>query len=136
MSDSNKKLPDLEQFMKEVHEVARLKGWWTPGDHKSPLECMMLMASEISEAAEEVRKDTPSIYQVQHWGHGMPDDIVTPDEDAWHPALKPDGQAVELADCVLRILDYCQFHNLPLIQAMLLKNEYNKTRSYRHGKKL
>lgn len=102
----------LELFMTEVHQVAKEKGWWDV-PHKTDLECHMLMVAEIAEASEEVRKGSP----VTYWNAG-----------------KPEGEAVELADCILRILDYAEHKKLPLVEAMLTKHEYNKTRPYKHGK--
>lgn len=129
---------DFELFMQDVHRVSVERGWWEPGDHKTPLECMALIVSEVAEAMEEIRLpvQNPPIYQLHPWGDGGPADVVTPDETEWRPDLKTEGVAVELADAVLRIIDYCEFHKLPLIEAMQRKHEYNKTRSYRHGKKL
>lgn len=123
---------DLAKFSEEVHQVAKDHGWWEKG-HKSPLECMALMVSEIAEAMEEVRKPENRcyIYQLQE-GTDFP--IVTPASDRWRADLKPEGEAVELADCILRILDYAEFHKLPLMEALQLKHEFNKTRPHKHGK--
>ena len=43
--------------------------------------------------------------------------------------------AEELADCCIRIFDYCGARDINLEEALLKKIEYNKTRPYRHGKK-
>lgn len=56
----------LNRLARKAHEIAVDKGWWTPDRAKSPLECLMLVVTEVAEAAEEVRKGqmTPSyIYQ-------------------------------------------------------------------------
>jgi NTP pyrophosphatase (non-canonical NTP hydrolase) len=47
---------------------------------------------------------------------------------------KPQGVAIELADIVLRVLDTCEMNGIDLDEAMHMKNEYNKTRPYMHGK--
>lgn len=134
---STKKI-DLEAFMQEVHQVAADKGWYEPGYEKTPLEHMALIVSEVAEAMEEIRysQPRPPIYQIQKDADDGYEHVVTPDRITWMTGCKPDGQAVELADAVIRILDYCASRNLPLIQAMVLKNEYNKTRPIRHGKEL
>ncbi len=116
----NKQVIDLE-FMAEVHQVAVDHGWWEEGKHKTDLECICLMHAELSEAAEEVRKNADPIY-------------FNLDEDNPEP-WKPEGEAVELADVVLRMLDYCHKKKLPLLEAIALKHAYNKTREYRHGGK-
>ena len=69
-------------------------------------EIIALMHSELSEALEAMRN------------HANTADI-----------------AEELADCCIRIFDYCGAKNINLEQALLKKIEYNKKRPYRHGKK-
>ncbi len=112
---SDLKILNLLSFMKEVHDLHVAKGFYNPP--RSKIESLALVHSEVSEVVEEVRKSAGMIY----YNPGNP---------------KPEGEAVELADAVLRILDYCQYHEVPLVEAMLLKHEYNKTRPYKHGKLL
>lgn len=73
---------------------------------RSDAEIIALMHSELSEALEAMRN------------HGTKDDI-----------------AEELADCCIRIFDYCGAKQIDLYAALVKKIEYNKTRPYRHGKK-
>lgn len=68
-------------------------------------EAIALMHSELSEALEIARKDGPK-----------------------------DKLTEELADCVIRIMDFCEGKDLPLAMAVWKKNEYNLTRPYKHGK--
>ena len=51
--------------------------------------------------------------------------------------IHADREAVaeELADCCIRIFDYCGARDIDLENALLKKIEFNKTRPYRHGKK-
>ena len=118
-----------------VHQLAVEKGWYTPV--KSDGECIAMMHSELSEALEEVRKGYQhglEIYQDTS-GPGSTG-IQTPRSKAWDPKLKPEGVLIELADCVIRIMDTCEHKGWDLNKAILLKHAYNKTRSYRHGGKL
>lgn len=48
---------------------------------------------------------------------------------------KPEGIAIELADAVIRILDYCGHVGIDIEKAIEIKHEYNKTRPYKHGGK-
>jgi len=69
-------------------------------------ELIALMHSELSEALEAMRNHT-TLARV----------------------------AEELADCCIRIFDYCGARSIDLEGALLKKMEYNRTRAYRHGKK-
>lgn len=50
-------------------------------------------------------------------------------------SIKPDGIAVELADCIIRILDWAGHEGVDLDTIIREKMKYNRTRPYRHGGK-
>ena len=58
-----------------------------------------------------------------------------------HPApagetgCKPEGVAVEMIDCILRILDWCAMEGVDVDELLRMKLAYNKGRPYRHGGK-
>jgi len=115
---------DFEQLQKEIHKLARKKGWW-PG-YKSVEdigktnipEKLALIHSEISEALEEYRR--PESWPQQVWyGEGN----------------KPEGFGVELADAVIRIMDLCEALGIPLASIIRNKHAYNSSRPKRHGGK-
>lgn len=97
----------------EIHENAVSKGWWD--QERNPLEIHALIHSEISEATECARNGEPDF----HVDEG-----------------KPEGEAVELADAVIRILDYAAKRGWDFDAVVKAKMEYNKTRPHRHGGKL
>jgi len=122
----------INDLVKETGEINRDKGW--RDTKRSDLELLALIHSEISEAVEEVRfGDRPPIWQKGDSQYA--NTIVLPDEQIWSNNRKPEGVAIELADAVIRIADFFDYHGWDLEQALRLKLDYNKTRSYRHGGK-
>ena len=118
---------DLKEFQKEVHQVAIDHGWWET--ERNIAEQIALMHSELSEALEEWRtgRDITSTYFAE-----VQDSSV----DSGKKFLKPEGFSVELADCIIRILDTAESYGIDLSSVLIAKNEYNKTRSYKHGGKI
>lgn len=132
----------LNAFAAAVHRVAVAHGWWEDSPHHSPPsfpEVIALCHSELSEALEAYRSgEDPQVINYTFEGCGD----VTKDACAGcfggNPKCgiaKPDGVPVELADCIIRILDYCASAGIDIEGAVARKHEHNKTRSYRHGGK-
>lgn len=94
-----------------VHANAVDKGFWDKPRNES--EMLMLMVTELSEACEAIRKP------------GKPDKHV--------PEMG--NLEVELADCVIRIMDYAHAKKLDVGLAILKKMNANAERPYMHGKK-
>lgn len=46
------------------------------------------------------------------------------------------GEAEELADIVIRVVDYAEFYGIDLGAAIIAKLNFNETRGHRHGGKL
>ncbi len=106
----------IAEWQKEIHGLAKEKGWWEAPE-RSFLEIAALIHSEISEAVEEWRGgEIPQ----RHWSY----------VDG-----QPTGVIIELADAVIRIMDYCERKGYDLETAIAQKHEYNKTRPYKHGGK-
>ena len=106
---------DLNKLAKDIHSNARSHGWWDePRDFGTVIA---LCHSELSEALGEHRN-----------GH-QPREFYFNDS-------KPEGIPIELADCIIRILDYCGKENIDIENALKIKHEYNKTRAYKHGGKV
>lgn len=109
----------LNTLAKEVFDNAINKGWWREEPFtwdKLVPEKVALMHSELSEVLEE-------------WRAGRRTDEV------YYKDGKPEGIPIELADTIIRILDFCAAYNIDIDRAVKTKMEYNATRPYRHGGK-
>lgn len=96
--------------MEEIREIASDKGW----EHENAAEKIALMHSELSEALEYLRDP----------GKGMSDHI---------PEFY--GVEEELADCIIRILDFAEAWGLRVPGALVAKVKFNRTREHKHGGK-
>jgi len=101
----------ISEVQKEIHATANEKGWWD--EPRGAPECICLMHAELSEALEAYRI-------------GNPPSIKTP--------LFSQIEE-ELADTIIRILDFAEANNFDIEGALAAKMWYNTTREYRHGGK-
>lgn len=135
----------LKELAAAVHENAVAHGWWE--EERGLPEVLMLCVSELAEALEEYRNGRPTLYYLCNAGGvcceedgsahcgSRPYNPNNPEAPCSAQSKKPEGVAVELADCVIRILDYCGHAGIDLEEAIRIKHEYNKSRPYRHGGK-
>lgn len=130
----------IQEMQKQVFNLAKEKGWWPirdvsesgfmyeGGERASSInfkevnipEKIALMHSELSEALEFYR------------GRGI--DFFYSEDDKGMDT-KPDGFWIELADCMIRIMDLAGAYDVDMEAYIKMKHEYNKTRPYRHGGK-
>lgn len=94
--------------------IAEAKGWHD--QERTFGEEVSLMHSELSEALESYRERGDVVYTVDQG--------------------KPEGIGIELADLVIRVLDFCAKENIDLETLLKIKCNYNLGREYRHGDKL
>lgn len=107
----------LNELAKEIHQNAVEHGWWD--EPRTFGEIVALCHSELSEALEEHRAGRAMVW---YKFDGAED--------------KPEGIAVEMADCIIRILDWAGKQGLDMDAIIREKMEYNKKRPYRHGGKV
>tara|TARA_S200000501_G_C20622188_1_gene655123 strand:- start:241 stop:576 length:336 start_codon:yes stop_codon:yes gene_type:complete len=108
---------NINQTVQQAYNNAVEKGWHK--EERTIGDLIALMHSELSEALEEHRKGK------------------SPNEIYFNEVKtdKPEGIPVELADCVIRIFDFCGLHNIDLEAVIKQKMAYNNKRSFRHGNK-
>jgi hypothetical protein len=117
----------IDEWCRVIHATAVDKGWWEEG--RAPLEIHMLVVSEIAEATEAVRSGQGHVFVDKKTKE------IHLSYDPRYPERKPEGELIELADAVIRIMDYCGRKDWNLERAIKIKHEYNKTRPHRHGGK-
>jgi len=120
-------------IQREVHKTAKEKGWWAVPNpaiiaglqiegimernelyslFPNQAEKIALMHSELSEALEGLRTEAFS------------------DKIGEFRAVEE-----ELADLVIRAMDFCEYFGYDLAGAIVAKAAYNKGRSFMHGGK-
>ena len=105
----------ITELQARVGETNAANGWHT-GDI-SPVERIALIVTECAEAIEELRA-----------GHPV-------DETYYPDSVKPEGVPTEIADVVIRCLDFAFVYGIDLEAAIVEKLAYNERRGYRHGGK-
>lgn len=116
----------LNELAVAINKTAHDKGWYDRGirnfgevvalmhEGQPILQIKCVSIQELSEALEAWRDDIGEV-------------VCT---------FKPDGIAVELIDCMIRILDALVEMKIDPEEVLRLKMDYNNTRPYRHGGKL
>lgn len=112
MPDINNKIfiDSFNEIAEEINATAIEKGWWKGARNEG--ELLMLIVSELAEGLEGLRKDLDS------------DHI---------PGFKMIEE--ELADAIIRIMDYGHDFRYRVAEALVEKIKFNKTRPHKHGGK-
>jgi len=132
MSDMRIYTMRIRDLAKEIRRINHEHGW----------DSAVSVVSELSEALGEFPNREPInliYYKTSGSDKGVGfierhEDTARFNED---PANnKPEGLPIEIADVVIRILDFCEANDIDLELALNLKLAYNETRAFRHGGKL
>lgn len=107
----NKFVVEFNKIANNVNKTAHDKGWWEW--ERNDGELIALMHSELSEALESLRHDN------------IPSDHI------------PDFSSVEeeLADVIIRIMDFGVEREYRIAEAVIAKMKFNNTREHKHGGK-
>lgn len=106
-------MSSVTELAKEALRISEQNGFWDEGNNRNKGEMIALMHSELSEALEAIRHGDPESQKVPGHSHTVE----------------------ELADCCIRIFDFCQGFGYDLETAIKEKMRYNATRPYKHGKR-
>ena len=105
----------MNELAKKIHEDTKAHGFWN--GERNFGEVIALIHSELSEALEEYRKGKEY------------------NETYYEADGKPCGIPSELADAIIRILDFCGAENVDIDKIIEQKIDYNKKRPYKNGNK-
>lgn len=145
----------LNELMREAGRIAKANGFTkaTPG------EDIALIQSEASEALEDIRTgvDLTKVWYEQKRVikspvYSMMVDLGYPELDANKSTItiesrhdefrapdgklrKPCGVPSEIADIIIRCLDFCDRKGIDIEKAVDEKMQYNETRGFMHGGK-
>lgn len=101
------------ELQQKAHQNSVDKGFWEASSD-IPTK-LMLIVTEIAEAMEEYRSNSPNLY--------------------YNKDNKPEGLAIELADATIRVMDLVAWLGYDLQQLVKIKMDYNETREKLHGGK-
>jgi len=132
----------LNDLRDEIYENAKAHGFHdvnrTVGDG------LMLISTEVAEAYEAFREGAKLAemrYECKHPDGDCGEDLLPRcpvEEDAEREIYlhKPVGVPSEIADIVIRCLDFSGEHGIDIESAVREKMEFNRTRPFRHGNKV
>ena len=102
---------NIERVASDIHKIAVSKGFWE--GKRSDGECIALIHSELSECLEALRNGNPPSKKISGFSHAEE----------------------ELADVIIRCLDFAEAKGWDIEGAIFRKISYNARRPYKHGKK-
>ena len=101
----------LRTMQHAIHQNAVEHGWWD--EPREDGTVLALIHAEVSECLEALREGNPPDKQCPGFSQGE----------------------IELADVVIRIMDFCERKGWSLGKAIVAKHEFNKGRPFMHGGK-
>jgi len=134
-----KTMVNLNTLRDEVYENAKAHGFHEVG--RTVGDSLMLIATEVSEAFEAYREGAKvgeMLYECKNPKGDCGEDRSVrchPDDGSDGCLHKPVGVPSEIADVMIRCLDFCGEHNIDIDRVVIEKMAFNKTRPFKHGNK-
>jgi hypothetical protein len=126
----------IADLQARVHKVSQDKGWWEA--ERTVGDLIALMHSELTEALEEYRegRGPGDVYytcqELDAEGRVVTTKVAESRREIPPGTLvRPEGVAVQLGDCVIRILDFCARWGVDLESLLDEKVAYNERFPYR-----
>ena len=126
----------IADLQARVHKVSQDKGWWEA--ERTVGDLIALMHSELTEALEEYRegRGPGDVYytcqELNTEGRVVTTKVAESRTEIPPGTLtRPEGVAVQLGDCVIRILDFCARWGVDLESLLEEKVAYNERFPYR-----
>ena len=123
----------LNDLCKDIHCWAQEKGFW---DYDANIDKHLifaqknaLMHSEISESLEADRKNKYA--NLEKFNNDIANNVIV--NDSFKTNIK-DTLEDELADAIIRILDWCGYMNIDIETHIKEKMKFNNIRERKHGK--
>ena len=101
----------ISELQTKIHQIAKDHGWWEKDREIGTI--LMLIVTEVAEVMEAYREDRYESENIPGF--------------SW--------MEEELADIIIRVLDFAGHNNYDMEGAISAKMKYNASRSYRHGDK-
>lgn len=119
----------FNELAKKIYAGNKKRGFDSNVNVQPLAQSMMLIVTEISEAVEADRKDRRCVADISKIAS---EEIFN--TEAFKNEVK-DTVEDEIADVVLRVLDFCGANGIDIDSHIRAKLRYNETRPFKHGKK-
>jgi NTP pyrophosphatase (non-canonical NTP hydrolase) len=116
--EGEKKTSGVNALVQRAYDYAKRNGFYDNENGQSLVLKLLLIHSEVSEAAEELKAGRDPLELRYRESDG-----------------KPEGFGIEVADILIRCFDMAGFLGLDLERLIQSKMDFNETRPYKHGDK-